>query len=630
MSQSDVGLKFDIERSTVSKITKYHKRWLAVGSDGEEGPVEEELDDDDDNDSDLEEYFTPPPPSSLPHATAPSVSPPPPSSSKTPSSTSVVPAPFYNSPTSFISSALSSISIRPGGRYRELDRRLFDWARSQVDSGQVLSDEVLRKQALDFAPSIPGCLHFKGSATWLEKFKERASITSGTFLELMSLEDQRLSRRLIKTEVEEVEEEAEDDVKEDDERDADFVVEKTAVRKSRRQSKMGLAISSASDFGSMFQAVGGPIAGPVDNTLTRLSPDYAGEITRDSESTPTGFYSNTQLNLPSSTTWDSFTGRNFDSVPSTYPMSNQSSSSSHLLTDEYLGHLDEEQAQDSSPDLTFLQPPFQSTHQSTYARYQGTAPSSSGPLPPGGRFRTRHARSESTASTTSSFSALTAFSAQSGNGTPQTGSLHSSFSGHQSNMGSLPSTPSTGYFGYGVSKNQSQLQAAFLDGQQSPPRPSSSAAHFTKSLAQLPTRRATIGHGFAASPHSTRVTRQSVSNEQAYAALQTALEYASSQGQGYVTPGDLVLLCDLMAKVEAQAAAASAVVDTSASRPATASTTTTTNKSSTPGLERLETPLLGTHTLSQPLETFFDGARLGMGTRRSSGINGFQLKDDNH
>lgn len=178
-----------------------------------------------------------------------------------------------------------------------------------------------------------------------------------------------------------------------------------------------------------------------------------------------------------------------------------------------------------------LQSPFQPGH-SPYT-HQTIQPR---PIPthesPNLRY---HARSNSIASTASSYSGLTAFSSQGGSGTPLSGSFTGSFT---ASSGSLPSTPSTGYFGHGPDGTQSQLQAAFLIQQHSAPIPPANHS--------VPIRRASMSNAL---PYQPPLVRQQVSFDQAYSSLKTALEYLSTEGHGYVSPADIIVLSDLKGKM---------------------------------------------------------------------------------
>lgn len=208
----------------------------------------------------------------------------------------------------------------------------------------------------------------------------------------------------------------------------------------------------------------------------------------------------------------------------------------------------------------------------------------------------RHARSGSAASSSAStYSSLTAFTSQPSSGTSinGSGSSYGSFSlpgssGIVANTGSTPSTPATSYFGHGPDGTQSQLQAAFLVQQRSAPIPPLDAqfSPYAPTSSQprpsappyLP-RRATVSginpsfeerslHG-AYTPHLTPLSRSPtylsqtnsnsssplvqnhVSFDHAYASLQTALAYLSTEGNDYVSSMDLLVLADLKGKMAA-------------------------------------------------------------------------------
>jgi hypothetical protein len=219
----------------------------------------------------------------------------------------------------------------------------------------------------------------------------------------------------------------------------------------------------------------------------------------------------------------------------------------------------------------------------------------------------RHARSGSATSSISAYSSLTAFTSQpsSGASVSSCGSLSLSSGGLATNPGSLPSTPAaaTTYFGHGPDGTQSQLQAAFLDNHHHSSTgsfPLHHTQHQVPTSASTSPRRATISGGVtpsfdfrksqstyrpatnAANSRPGLVTRlsQPVSPyshpshplsphspppsaitrfDHAYASLRTALEYLSTEGNGYCSALDLVVLADLKGKMLASSCAFPAV-----------------------------------------------------------------------
>lgn len=586
--QEDIGANFGVERSTVSKILKRKEHWLSLP--------------DDDDDYSIRSLS----------AIDPAPTPAPVSSSS--SSASIVPP---QSP---------PVVIRlTGGRYPALDDELANWARVQVEGGVVLSDEGLQAKALELAPNLEGCENFKASLTWVERFKLRAGLAAQTFVDFMSPGGRRVH--------ETVEEEDEEIQIKEDEDDADFDLKPSPTknqRKSKRQNSTRRQVqsrtSSATDIGA---ARSSPSTRMDVDTKTPLRPSSAKALA-DSEATPTHSrtVSSTSASGSRSRNNDPFTSYAMDDHPHARP-SSHSSRSSHAPLSSTSSYAGSETAaglysvssgsagasQYSNQDLSYpLQSPFQFTSQSPFGHYQSSAPASvagSGANSPGGNFR--HARSGSTASTTSSYSGLTAFSSQNGSGTPMTGSMYGSFSTTHSNSGSLPSTPATGYFGHGPDGTQSQLQAAFLVQQHSAPVPSPTQAP------GVPTRRATISGGVpynsppapVTTPPSTRSTcgqqRQSVSFDQAYSSLETALAYLSTEGQGYVSPADIIVLSDLKGKM-------ASVAQKLGSSPAqTVSSSMARSLASSPAKQRVK--LERTHSAGNLVGG--SPGKVGMGTRRS-------------
>lgn len=592
--QEDIGANFGVERSTVSKILKRKEHWLS-------------LPDDDEDDYSIRSISV----------IAPTPTPTPAAASST-SSTNVV---LAQSP---------SVVVRlTGGRYPALDDELANWARVQVQGGAVLSDEGLQAKALELAPNLEGCENFKASLTWVERFKLRAGIAAQTFVDFMSPGGRRTHETVEEEEDEEIQ------IKEDED-DADFDLKPSPAKSSRRSKRQNSTrgqvqsrTSSANDIGAAR-----PSSTRMDVDIQAPLRTSVSQTELDSESTPTHSRTASHSRAASSALRNNdpfsngFTQSTLVEQPHGRAPSSHSSRSSHAPLSSTSSYAGSETAaglysvsssstgasQYSSQELPYpLQSPFQFTSQAPFGHYQASAPGSvagSGANSPGGNFR--HVRSGSTASTTSSYSGLTAFSSQNGSGTPLTGSMYGSFSTTHSNSGSLPSTPATGYFGHGPDGTQSQLQAAFLVQQHSAPVPSSTHA------SGVPTRRATISGGVpynsppaAIAAPSTRSTRgqqrQSVSFDQAYLSLETALAYLSTEGQGYVSPADIIVLSDLKGKM------ATAAHKMGSSPAQTAASSVSRSLASSPAKQRVK--LDRTHSAGNLVGG--SPGKVGMGTRRS-------------
>lgn len=171
----------------------------------------------------------------------------------------------------------------------------------------------------------------------------------------------------------------------------------------------------------------------------------------------------------------------------------------------------------------------------------------------------RHARSGSAASSVSAYSSLTAFTSQPSSGT--SGSSYGSFS--LAPLGllscSTPSTPAAGpasallpgYYGHGAEGTQSQLEAAF--GNLIAPSSATGAARPPQFL----TRRATVSGTPLYDPPAlplppALLSTAAVSFADAYASLQRALEYLSTESSSLVSAQDLGVLADVKGKMEAQ------------------------------------------------------------------------------
>lgn len=518
IKQDLIGEIFGVERSTVSKILKNKDRWLAITTEEDD-------------------YFSTP--SSPRTSAAPlSSSRPPISSSSTTSS----------APASFVPSPATTVRII-GGRYPRLDEELVNWARTRVLSGTPLTDEALHSHALSVAPHIEGCENFKGSPVWLEKFKQRAGISEGTFVDLLSPETKARSLTASGHRGDREEESSDAEGPADDD-DGDFEDKPTrSVKKSLRQSLSRSRVERRATMSGPLERAVTPSTSQME--IDDRTPSHSSGGRSGAQATPMHSSQQFQDSFGSQRTQG---GRRQEVDPRamlptvrTPPTRNNSQSSqssmavtSYLPPDSPAGlypySIDSEHHGYSQTypgqELAYpLQSPFQPGH-SPYA-HQSLQPR---PIPsqesPNLRY---HARSNSIASTASSYSGLTAFSSQGGSGTPLSGSFTWSFT---ASSGSLPSTPSTGYFGHGPDGTQSQLQAAFLIQQHSAPIPPSSHA--------VPIRRASMSNAL---PYQASTQRPQVSFDQAYNSLKTALEYLSAEGHGYVSPADIIVLSDLKGKM---------------------------------------------------------------------------------
>lgn len=540
--QDTIGDKFGVERSTISKILKNKERWLALPSDDEE--------------------------ETSPRQPSPAASPL--KSSKASSQISLYPTVNLTFHPSTSNSSPEKLKIKGGGRYPELDEKLTAWVQTQMGAGAILLDDILIAKAKEIAKSAKGCESFKASPAWIERFKTRAGIVDGALAEPVKVvEDVRGS------------------LSTSNRASFDGVAPVSSPRdtKRKRHSTAGitrrpLSMSmSTSPLPTTIEVHTPPRENHLDSestpTRTRrgltesksnqsnLSEDYGHEddlvsSLRSAQTPPTRRHNSLSQSHSSSLSAPTF--HTSEGSPSHYPFSysggggSQSSSSSYSYQEQPYP----------------LQSPFQATAQSFFPQ-NGTSVSSSasGANSPGGSYQ--HNRSGSTASATSSFSGLTAFSSQNGPGTPLSGSHYGSFSNAQSSStsGSLPSTPATGYFGHGPNGTQSQLQAVFVQEQYSfpglsQPQPNQLARRATisgstpyNSGGSTPSTRSAQGtirqstNGPAPLAGSSSPVNGEVSFDQAYASLQTALEYLSTNGNRYdVSPVDLIVLSDLRTKMQ--------------------------------------------------------------------------------
>lgn len=570
--QDTIGDKFGVERSTISKILKNKERWLALPSDDEE--------------------------ETSPRQTSPALSPL--KSSKSSSQTPLYPV---VSLTFHPSTSPEKAKVKGGGRYPELDEKLTAWVRTQMSAGTILLDEVLITKAKEIAKAAKGCESFKASPAWIERFKTRAGIVDGVLAEALKVADD--GRDNLTTSIR---------------ASFDGVAPAGSPRDTKRKrhstasiTRRPLSMSTSPLPATLEVEVHTPprehhLDSESTPTRTRrgmtearsnqsnLSEDYGHEddlvsSLRSAHTPPTRRHNSLSQSHSHSSSLSAPTLHTTEGSPSHYPFSysgggggSQSSNSSYSYQEQPYP----------------LQSPFQATAQSFFPQ-NGTSvtSSTSGANSPGGSYQ--HNRSGSTASTASSFSGLTAFSSQNGPGTPLSGSHYGSFSNAQSSStsGSLPSTPATGYFGHGPNGTQSQLQAVFVQEQysfpgvtqpQPQPQPNQLARRATisgstpyNSAGSTPSTRSSQGNmrqsvnGTVPSVGSSSPVNGEVSFDQAYASLQTALEYLSTNGNRYdVSPVDLIVLSDLRTKMQSSKSSPAPRLSLSAS-PAFSSNPTASN-----------------------------------------------------
>lgn len=450
-----------------------------------------------------------------------------------------------------------------GGRYPDLDEKLCDWARAHLESGAVLVDDLLFSTAKELARSIKGCDNFKASPAWLERFKQRAGITSGTSI---APAVNRIVQRP----------DSEMGVREED--DGVSELGHDLFKDSKRRKRQLPVMDQGSP--SISMSSDGLFTSP---HTTRMTPDHrTPSRTRsdEMETTPThlrqvsaasGTFSRTRnsgdassiLDLQSEVATSTFarrtppSRRSGQSHPSLPPLSLSTYDPAEGAAFNY--NQSPFNGSGSSSSYSFQEPsyPLQSPFQSGYPA-ASVSGSLSGTNSPGGSSQLN--RSGSITSVTSSYSSLNAAFPQNGPGTPHTGPMYGAFSnGQLSSSGSLPSTPATGYFGHGPDRTQSQLQAVFQQQTSNNLPPPQNGL----------IRRATItgvAPSFTSNPTSARRAPQTrsahnnhlpqssvVSFDQAYTSLQTALEYLSTEGNGYVSPADLIVLSDLRGKMAVSA-----------------------------------------------------------------------------
>lgn len=578
--QDVIGELFGVERSTVSKILKNRDRWLAVSGD--------------DIDEDAQSSFS----SATPAFPSPSVH-------LAAGSLAAVTSGDHSPPPS---STLSTPRLRPG-RYPDLEESLANWGRSQfaiVGPSFVFTDETIQRKALELAGEFEECRTFKASAGWMDKFKERAGVQHGVFDDFYSPAERAMAELFspeeeddFATEMAVVKAEPEDKV------ELDAVDTRSSSRKRtvERTRRPGASTRRHSDFPL-------PTAAPDSHVGGRRSLAQHMELESQSahgqhpgpdiSATPTyGRFSSTPMSATSSRSRavDPYANYSPQALLALQQQRNNSKLAAAAAADAKTPPVRVSPPHVSLAPITiptyapasenagfypfsFTAPPYsqdgafplQSPFQpntfagAQYITTQLPTPTASGAVSPGGYLPHTHVRSNSTASSTSAYSALTAFSQPSnGAGTPLTAS--SSYSHFPTGV-SQPSTPApgsaTGYFGHGDGQ-QSQLQFAFaLEGQASPWLQPAPTAH-PRAAPGFPPRRATISGGV--SPMSTitaplaRTTIQAapvagdrgvLSFDSALASLQTALEYLSAEGNGYVSPMDLIVLSDLKGKMVAE------------------------------------------------------------------------------
>lgn len=197
--QDDIGLRFGVERSTVSKILKLKDKWLNIPDSNGDEEVE---------------------PASRSASTAPLASStshsqlyqretsetPEPASAATPVQSPPSSGTAHQHSTSSSSSSGTYLIAEEdenedgedfdanvprvnGGRYPDVDNKLAQWARSHLAHGYgPLSDELLQTKAREIAARVTGNARseFKASHTWLDGFKHRAGISAGVFVDMLS------------------------------------------------------------------------------------------------------------------------------------------------------------------------------------------------------------------------------------------------------------------------------------------------------------------------------------------------------------------------------------------------------------------------------------------------------------
>ena len=567
VKQDAIGEMFGVERSTISKILKAREKWMAI--------ISPEIDED-----------AKPWPPLIPSATA--------------FSTLLAAPSLPSSPT--------KASVSPGhrGRFPELEQALLNWARNEMEivgSSFVFSDDLIVTMGRELAGEFEESLNFKASVGWLEKFKLRAGIRDGKFVEFEDASPSREHRTGRLREGQEEHGEGRDEGEELDDSDGDFVQEtvasrKAARRKTERVRRPPLLSSSTgpSRRHSDLPLSSTAMANAVQMDLDSRNSERDSSCGDDIESTPThtsSRYGSVPMSASSSRsrTVDPYANYSPQALLAMQQQRNQNklvistgsqtppirSSPSHsslapLTLPTYAPSPDNPSffpysfsaapspfAQDNSYPL---QSPFQpgafSQAQYSAAPTQSSTPTASGANSPS-YLDQHHGRSNSTASSNSAFSGLTTFSQPSnGSGTPLTAS--SSYSQYSAAVSSLPCTPAPGYFSHGDGR-QSQLQLAFASDL---PAPVGSWVVPASTLAQsqpvsFAPRRATISGGAPVLQRSsTMVTRAKtvselpnpVAFEVALASLQNALEYLSTEGNGYVSPMDLIVLSDLTGKMK--------------------------------------------------------------------------------
>ncbi|KAK4056477.1 hypothetical protein OIO90_002620 [Microbotryomycetes sp. JL221] len=526
VKQDDIGLRFGIERSTVSKILKNRAKWIAIADDA----------------SSYDDSATTPGASATLHDS---------------SGLSSQQASRHSTPEATLSSAHgSTMPSLSGCRYPQIDNELAAWARTQAQFG-LLEDSALQLKAQEIASRVDGCERFKASNSWLQGFKMRFAIEAGSFLDSTSPTSQdRLELIAEDDGDDEVTSAAQDEDTNDASYDRPSTRSRRKTSRNRSSSRPSTAKAptpkSSNKFADQMAVALGDVSSlTAEEHASRSALGHVSRFSLDNEATPT--HSTAHSRATSATAeqrmFDSLYANGFvntttdDSAmqtdvspatvtrPATVPASTSAArlsqatpsrrpSAQTLLTPLSIGDTSPADAhtqnvaqhpQTNNPlfsqsDLgsTPLQSPFHTNGSacSPYSQYAQQA-SGSGSNSPAPSFQ--HGRSGSIASTTSSYSGLTAFSSQNGNGTPLTGSLYGSFPASHSQPNSVPSTPGgahgPGYFANGDG-SRSQLQAAFV-----PARKQSTGSSGSHGSSPLPTygmpaqpaRRATIS---GASPFS--------------------------------------------------------------------------------------------------------------------------------
>ena len=559
VKQDDIGEMFAVERSTISKILKNRAKWMAIAV-----PVPE-----------IEEDANPWPPH-IPSTTL---------------------FPTLLAAPSLPASPSKGRNTR-AGRFPDLERLLLKWARNQLEvvgPSFIFSDELIQKMGKELSGEFEESLNFKASAGWVEKFKLRAGIREGKLGDADNTVE-----RLVEGEQEDVEQER-DAGEEEDDSDGEFLLHRQSPRKEARRklerSRRPPFLSPASSrrHSEINVPSSASMAEAVQMDLDSRASERGSTHGDDIESTPThssSRYSSTPMSASGSRsrTVDPYVDFSPQALLALQQQRNKNklvvatgsatppirSSPSHsslapLVLPTFAPSSDNPSffpytftgAQDPfGQDTPYpLQSPFQpgafpTAQYINHSRTQSSTPTASGATSPN-YLDQQHGRSNSTASSNSGYSGLTTFSQPSnGSGTPLTASS-SCYSQFSTSISSLPCTPAPGYFSHGDGQ-QSQLQLAFASDNQGIV-PAATLTQSQPPSSSYAPRRATISGGAPVLQRSsTMVTRARTMNEGgnpvafevALASLQNALKYLSTEGNGYVSPMDLIVLSDLTGKMK--------------------------------------------------------------------------------